>query len=418
MIIVASQAVLRGSHHIEKSFIYWFLTPWLGRGLLTSGGDKWRTRRRMLTPAFHFDILRGMVEVFREQAEVLIGVLDASADTKKPIDVFPLVSLCALDSICETAMGKKLHALKQSESTYVQAVFRISELIHHRQKFPWNWPDFIYSWLPDGRDHTRVLAELHNFTDSVIAERRVFLNDNPDVTDEQADSSKKRRLAFLDLLISARDEDGNHLSNMDIREEVDTFMFEGHDTTAAALAWSLHLIGSHPDVQARIHEELDRVLGSEPSPSFEQLKAHELPYLEMTLKEALRLFPSVPAISRVLDQDIDVCGYKIPAGLTVGLIPYAVHRDPKHWPDPEAFNPDRFLPENSANRHPYAYIPFSAGPRNCIGQRFAEFEERVVMASILKRFRIVSTQTRDQLAPLGEIILRPRDGVWVTLERR
>lgn len=145
-------------------------------------------------------------------------------------------------------------------------------------------------------------------------------------------------------------------------------MFEGHDTTAAAMCWALHLIGSHPDVQNKLHEELDRVLGDADTPTFEQLKAHELPYLEQVLKECLRLYPSVPAIGRELDHDLNVCGYEVPKTATVLLLSFLVHRDPKYWPDPHTFDPERFSPENSAHRHPYCYVPFSAGPRNCIGK--------------------------------------------------
>lgn len=161
---------------------------------------------------------------------------------------------------------------------------------------------------------------------------------------------------------------------------------QGHDTTSAGMNWALQLIGSHPECQAKVHQELDLVFGDDDDRDirFDDLK--NLNYLEMCIKEALRLYPSVPMFGRTLYEDCDISthlqnlkiklcqgyknlldGFNIPASTQLLFIPFAVHRDPKHWPDPEIFNPDRFLPENSVGRHPFAYLPFSAGARNCIG---------------------------------------------------
>ncbi|KAL6467406.1 hypothetical protein MHYP_G00252100 [Metynnis hypsauchen] len=203
----------------------------------------------------------------------------------------------------------------------------------------------------------------------------------------------------------------------DIQEEVDTFMFEGHDTTAAAMNWAVHLLGSHPDVQRKVHQELFEVFGESERPiNTEDLK--RLRYLECVIKEALRLFPSVPFFARSICEDTRIGGYKVPKGTNAIIMPYALHRDPRYFPDPEEFRPERFLPENSAGRHPYSYIPFSAGLRNCIGQRFALMEEKVILASILRYFDIEACQKREELRPVGELVLRPEQGIWITLQRR
>lgn len=184
----------------------------------------------------------------------------------------------------------------------------------------------------------------------------------------------KKRLAFLDLLLEMVDK--GTLTLQDVREEVDTFMFEGHDTTSAGMNWALQMLGSHPEYQAKVHQELDQVFGDDDDRDirFDDLK--NLNYLEMFIKEALRLYPSVPMFGRTLHEDCEINGFMVPASTQLLIIPFAVHRDPKHWPDPEIFDPDRFLPENSVGRHPFAYLPFSAGARNCIGQRFALMEEK------------------------------------------
>ncbi|ELW47048.1 Cytochrome P450 4V2 [Tupaia chinensis] len=177
--------------------------------------------------------------------------------------------------------------------------------------------------------------------------------------------SKNKRRAFLDLLLNVTDDEGNKLSHEDIREEVDTFMFEGHDTTAAAINWSLYLLGSYPEVQKKVDSELDEVFGQSDRPAnFEDLK--KLKYLECVIKETLRLFPSVPLFARTLNEDCEMGGYRIVKGTEAVIIPYALHRDPRYFPNPEEFQPERFFPENVQGRHPYSYVPFSAGPRNCI----------------------------------------------------
>lgn len=144
----------------------------------------------------------------------------------------------------------------------------------------------------------------------------------------------------------------------------------------------------------------------------------ELNYLECVLKESLRLFPSVPFFGRIISEDTKVGQYRLFQGDTAMVLAFMVHRDEKHWPNPEKFDPDRFLPENSIDRHPYAYIPFSAGRRNCIGQKFAQMEEKVLLANILRQFEIRSLKTTEELNPVGELIQRPLNGITIDLKLR
>ncbi|NWI96821.1 CP4V2 protein, partial [Pitta sordida] len=413
------EVILNSSKHIEKSYLYTFLHPWLGTGLLTSTGDKWRSRRKMITPTFHFAILNDFLEVMNEQGNILVEKLEKHVD-KEPFDVFLDITLCALDIICETAMGKNVGAQKNKNSNYVSAIYRMSDLIQQRQKSPWLWPDSLYILFKEGREHKRNLNILHNFTDTVIAEKAAELENTKQKehdNDAKSQGSVKKRKAFLDMLLNATDDEGNKLSYRDIREEVDTFMFEGHDTTAAAMNWVLYLLGHHPEVQKKVHRELDEVFDNTERPvTTEDLK--NLRYLECVVKEALRLFPSVPMFARTLREDCRIAGYQIPKGTNVLVLTYSLHRDPEIFPDPEEFRPERFLPENSKGRHPYAYVPFSAGPRNCIGQRFAQMEEKTLLALILRRFWVDSCQKPEELGLAGELILRPNNGIWIKLKRR
>lgn len=410
------EVILTSSKQINKSFMYKFLQPWLGLGLLTSTGTKWRSRRKLLTPTFHFTILEDFLDVMNEQANILVEKLENHVN-QGAFNCFVHITLCALDIICETAMGKNIGAQSNDDSEYVRTVYRMSDMIHRRMKMPWFWPDLWYLMFKEGREHRRGLKRLHTFTNNVIAERVNDMKAEEDCASAGTGYSKSRRKAFLDLLLSVTDEDGNRLSHKDIREEVDTFMFEGHDTTAAAINWSLYLLGSYPEVQRKVDKELDDMFGQSLRPvTLEDLK--KLKYLDCVIKETLRIFPSVPLFARNLSEDCEVAGYKISKGTQAVIIPYALHRDPKYFPDPEEFRPERFFPENSQGRHPYAYVPFSAGPRNCIGQKFAVMEEKTILACILRRFWVECNQKREELGLSGDLILRPNNGIWIKLKRR
>ncbi|XP_052773305.1 cytochrome P450 4V2-like [Mya arenaria] len=416
------EPLMNSSKHLDKSSDYDFLHSWLGTGLLTSTGEKWKMRRKLLTPTFHFKILHDFIGVFSDQSNILIEKMRAVADGKTTVDVFNDITLCALDIICETAMGRSVNAQKNSDSDYVRSVYKASEFTFIRQRSPWLWPDLLFNLIGPGKDYAKSLKILHGFTEKVIRERQEEFSKKytSDTTMEQLLEKKdhdkmegKQRLAFLDMLLCATS-DGEHMSFLDIREEVDTFMFEGHDTTAMAANWALHLIGTDPEVQKKVHQELDAVFGrSNRDAMMDDLK--ELKYLECCIKEALRLFPSVPVFGRSLTEDTTIGGVFLGKGTSALIVPAAIHMRDDIYPDPDKFDPDRFLTENSVKRHPYAYIPFSAGSRNCIGQKFAMLEEKVILSTIFRNFSVKSMQDREELCPLAELILRPGNGIKVVL---
>lgn len=188
---------------------------------------------------------------------------------------------------------------------------------------------------------------------------------------------------------------------------------QGHDTTSMAISFTLYLLGLYKDVQDKVCDELDGIFGDdrERPATVDDLK--DMRYLECVIKESHRLYPPVPLMARNVDADAEIMGHMIPRGSTLLTMPYMLHRDRRFFPEPEEFLPDRFLPENSAGRHPYAYIPFAAGPRNCIGQRFALQEEKVVVSTVLRHFRLHSPEHRDTIRLTWALVLRPMDGLRV-----
>ena len=225
-------------------------------------------------------------------------------------------------------------------------------------------------------------------------------------------------MVFMDTLIYQHIKDPISLTQENIREEVDTFMFEGHDTTGWAVTWATYLVGLHPEVQEKIHEELDQVFGLDFERDYTMDDLRALKYLECVVKEALRLYPSVPFYGRTTTKPTEIEGRIVPAGVQVGVMSFIIHRCPRHWPEPEKFKPERFTFENSIGRHPYAFVPFSAGPRNCIGQKFAHLEEKAMLASLFRRFKVTSLVPRDKIRILPAMVLKCQQQLKVQLEKR
>ncbi|XP_054930709.2 cytochrome P450 4c3-like isoform X2 [Dermacentor andersoni] len=357
------EELLTSNTILKKGHEYDLLGPWLGTGLLTSSGSKWRSRRKLLTPAFHFRILEDFLPAVNEQSKVLVHKL-GQLGKGRSCDIVPLVTLCALDIICDTIMGYTINAQSNQHSDYVQAIQVLGHSFTRRIESPLYWIDAIFRLSKPGRLFHQKIGDLHQFTLKVIRERKDELLSCPELQESLEETSLesdiygvkgKTRKPFLDILLREHIKDPENFTEEDVREEVDTFMFE----------------------------------------------------------ESQRLYPSVPFITRTCEQDVMIAGRKLPKGADIQVGIYNLHRDPEVFPKPEEFIPDRFLPENVKGRHPFAFVPFSAGPRNCIGQRFAMMEEKVVIANILRNYKLVSLHHRDKIRVMAELVLRPKSGLHV-----
>ncbi|XP_046449158.1 cytochrome P450 4c3-like isoform X2 [Daphnia pulex] len=418
------EPILVSQKLITKATEYSYLSPWLGNCMFLTTGARWKNRRRLLTPAFHFQILNSFVDVFNEKSDDCARQLNRAIDIHRDaeFDVFPIMTQCALDIICETSMGRQTRS-EEEKAIYVKNLHRIGQIVMERGIRPWLTFDWIYQFSTLGRENQRCVTALHAFTNQVIKDRREALKreaktsqDNNNVQEEKCDAPK--RLAFLDLLIKASETNAD-FNDDDIREEVDTVMFAGHDTTASAMTWFLYCIAKHPEHQQMVMEEVDQVFGGDAERPCSTQDAAQLKYLECCIKETLRLYPSVPAVMRSLTEDIDIGGYTLPAGVSVALMIYGMHHSPLVYPDPEAFKPERFLPENCVGRHPYAFIPFSAGPRNCIGQKYGILEIKIVLANLMRQFRFaVADMSQPMLTPSSEVVLKPKHGVPLIVSKR
>nr|WKR34927.1 cytochrome P450 CYP4Q84 [Monolepta hieroglyphica] len=398
------EQIISTTKNLEKGHLYNFLFRWLGEGLLTSTDSKWHTRRKILTPAFHFNILQQFLTIFNKETRLLVEVL--KNETEKPwTNVIPRISQFTLKSIVETSMGTSLNLENTEDKDYVKAIYKFGKSIAYRSTRPWMYYNsFYYMLIPAGWKEMKVIDVLHSFTNKIVAKKSENFEKFDVPADDDYNYSKRKKLAFLDLLLNSKFTDGI-IDDEGIKDEVNTFMFEGHDTTSSSICFTLMLLANHPNFQEQIYQEIITVLGdSDKDPDLNEL--NELKLMERFIKESLRLYPSVPLITRKHEKESYINEYLIPKDVELLIHIYDIHRNPKHWPDPERFDPDRFLPENCVGRHPYAYIPFSAGPRNCIGQRFAMLELKAVLCGILRNFVLEPVDTRDTIEMIIELVLR------------
>uniref|UniRef100_A0A8C0W3G7 Leukotriene-B4 omega-hydroxylase 3 n=1 Tax=Castor canadensis TaxID=51338 RepID=A0A8C0W3G7_CASCN len=399
---------------LKNTVFYSFLKPWLGDGLLLSSGDKWSCHRRMLTPAFHFNILKPYVKIFNDSTNVMHAKWQhLISEGKNRLDMFEHISLMTLDSLQKCIFSFESNC-QEKPSEYIATILELSALVAKRNHQLFLHMDFLYQLTPNGQRFRKACRLVHKFTDAVIQERHRTLPDEG-LDDFLLAKTKTKTLDFIDVLLLTKDEDGKTLSDEDIRAEVDTFMFGGHDTTASGLSWILYNLARHPEYQERCRQEVQELLRDRDPEEIEWDDLAQLPFLTMCIKESLRLHPPVTAISRCCSQDVALSdGRVIPKGVICIINIFGVHHNPAVWPDPEVYDPFRFDPDNIKNRSPMAFIPFAAGPRNCIGQTFAMSEMKVALALTLLRFRVLPDHAEPRRKP--ELILRAEGGLWLRVE--
>ncbi|CAL2051102.1 unnamed protein product [Caenorhabditis brenneri] len=408
----AVSKIVESMTELNKGDDYEFFLPWLGGGVLVEGfGERWRTHRKLLTPTFHFAKLEGYLEVFNSESKILIECLEKYADSGETVNMFEYIKRCALDIVCGAAMGTKVNAQSYHEHPYVKAVEGFNAMAIAHAINPLYQVSAIYWALGLQKKKDEFLNTMKTFTGDVIAERRAAI-----ASGEVEKETSKRKMNFLDILLNSGE--SNVLSAEDIRQEVDTFMFAGHDTTTTSLSWACWNLAHNPDIQEKVYEELIEIFGEDPNEDVTSEKMSKLDYTERMLKESKRVIAPVPAVQRKLINDMEIDGVIVPAGTNVGIAPLALHSNAYVFPDPEKFDPDRFLPDEVAKRNAYDYIPFSAGLRNCIGQKFAQMNEKVMLIHILKNFRLEPMAGYKSTKPTFEAVAKPSNGIPLKLIRR
>lgn len=371
------------------------LRPVLGEGLLLSEGEFWKRQRRLVQPAFHRERLAELASPITQLTADALERWDGLAGRGEPFDL-----AAELMRLVLTITGRVLFStdLSGAAGQVERAVTTLLQEINRRVFMPLPLPDFLP--LPGHLRQRAAIRVLDRVVRDIIGERHRRPGHADDV---------------LALLMEMRDaETGEGMSDTQLRDEVMTLMLAGHETTANALTWTFYLLQQHPEVEARLVEELDTVLG-ERVPTLQDLP--RLRYTARVFDEAMRLYPPAWLVSRVaLEADV-LGGYAIPRGAIVVMLPYVIHRHPAFWTQPEVFDPDRFLPERGEPRARYAWLPFGGGQRMCLGSGLALMEGQLVLAMVARRYAFQGVPGQ-RVEPQALVTLRPRYGLRVTARRR
>ena len=369
-----------------------------GNGLITSNGDFWLRQRRLMQPAFHRERINTLCDVIVQQTERILDPLETAARDGQTVNmVYEMMNL---------TMGVATQAMFGSQVQDVDG--QLSEAIAHLMRdttFRFEHPFYPPPRFPTGRNRqfSAALAHIDRLIYAIIDERRKHPGQHNDLLE-----------MMMDAQVEESELNGGEPSQMtdkQLRDECVTLLLAGFETTASSLCWTLTLLTRHPEVEARLRAEISEVLGDR-APGLEDIP--RLKYTQMVRDESMRLFPPAWLTERMPVKADVLCGYRIPAGITLAITQFVTHRHPEFWPDPEKFDPQRFSAENSRGRHEYAFFPFGGGGRQCLGKNLALLETTLVLAMLVQRFKF-ELEPGWQVARDAQLALRLKGGLRMRL---
>ncbi|MFO0592043.1 MAG: cytochrome P450 [Polyangiaceae bacterium] len=367
-----------------------------GEGLVASTGDLWRRQRKLMAPFYTPKGVQAYAELMIRDGARVVDRWEELAKRRAEVDIAEEMTFVTASIILKAMFStESMDSIRRTKSA-VEAMLAFAETPMTGVRLP--------LWVPTkkNRDYLEARDMIHRLITGLIAQRRGM--EESDWPDD-----------LLSRLMKARDEEtGRPMSDTLLRDESITTYFAGHETTARTMTFTWYALAANPGVASKLHAELDRVLGGR-LPTAEDLR--RLPYTLQVVKEVLRLYPAAPFYARDAIGATTIGDYEVPAGAAVMLSPYFTHRHPQFWDAPEVFDPDRWTPEREAGRHPYAYHPFAAGPRICIGNNFSLLESHLLLAMLGQRFE---PRLMPGYAPKWEMrgTLGIRNGLPMILEKR
>ena len=373
-----------------KSDDYKVLKHSLGNGLLTSEGEFWKKQRRIAQPAFHRKSMKKLLDTMITSTQAMVDKWSSRNELQITDEMqfitLDIVTKCLFGSALKPNLYEKIH-----EAVTVGNEFLSSKIMN---------PFTLPVWFPTAA--SRHYKKTRDFNNKVILD---IINTRANDPTEYHD--------LLSMLMNAEDEEtGEKMSPQPLLDEALTIFVAGHETTANALSWTFYLLSQHPDKLQKLQQELQEVLQGE-APSFETLRGLE--YTQMVLEESMRLYPPAWSIGRKVVQDTELCGHALPKGAGLILDVYTMHRHPNFWDNPHTFEPERFHPSQKKGRHKYAFIPFGAGQRMCIGNNFAMMEMKIILAMVFQKFSLTLSPNAPIVEPEPLVTLRPKNGILMDI---
>ncbi|XP_058449853.1 cytochrome P450 4c21-like isoform X4 [Malaya genurostris] len=403
--------VLTSSASMEKPYVYYFLR--VMRGLLTAEYDIWKVHRKVLNPTFNTRILNSFIPIFTDCVGKMIERMYEHDDPTKAVNILEYTSPCTLGMICRTSLGGKVLE-REGTKEFIEGLEVILHNVGLRMFNANLHPEIVYRFTRFYRNEMKARKFCYAFTDKIIIEKQAEFdklkqkndsnnnsnglsngqidqmnnNNNNENPEEDDELSYKKPQIFIDQLMTIPLPDGKPFSHSEITDHIYTMIAAGNETSATQAAHTALLIAMHPEVQERAVAELKEVM-----PTADTCYSHEvlkqLVYMERIIKESQRLCPVAAVFGRRTLADLQLDEFVIPKGNIFILNVFALHRRKEFWgEDADKFDPDRFLPENSKNRHPYAYLPFSGGARSCIGNRYAMMSLKTIISEMLRNFKL------------------------------
>ncbi|GAB7095769.1 cytochrome P450 [Halolamina litorea] len=366
----------------------------LGQGLLLSEGETWQRQRKLAQPAFDMRRLSGMADRIVDHTETRL----AEWDDGEQINVEEEMTTVTIDVILDLMMGVEL---SRQRLDHVREQLEPLGMRFEPNPVRFALPEWVP--MPGDAEFDAAVDELERVIDEIVTERRAEIRQE-DSTDAPMD--------FLSILVRAQE--AGDQTDRQLRDEMMTMLLAGHDTTALTLTYTWYLLSQHPEVERRLHEEVDAVIDGT-RPTVDDIR--DLEYTEWVIKEAMRLYPPVYTIFRQPTEPVEVGGYTVPDTASIMLPQWAVHRSDRYWDDPETFDPERWRPERVRERPRFAYFPFGGGPRHCIGKHLAMLEARSIIATTASRYRL-EFEGETPLELLPTLTAHPRNGMPMRVERR
>ncbi|XP_060064390.1 cytochrome P450 3A24-like [Ylistrum balloti] len=398
--------------------------PMIQESLLSIKDDHWRFVRNIITPTFSGKKLREMKPLIRQAQDILLENLETKANNNEDTNLKETFGAFTLDVIARTSFGLEINSQKDPNDPFIKHAKTYSDstiigvLLAIYMFFP------FLTWLPRflqfiGINLTKKSTDFFvSVTGAALKERRQNPGNHTDFLEIMANAqAANEESPKTENMATGKWSSGrNALSDKEIMSQALLFFLAGYETTALTLTFVFYHLAVHEDICDKVIQEIDDNLGKE-SPDFDNIK--KLTYMDMVIDETLRIFPPGSRIDRIASRDVTIGNVKVPKGMIINIPVGAIHMDSEYWPDPEKFDPERFTEEAKADRDPYTYLPFGAGPRNCIGMRLAVMEQKMCIVSVLQSFRPVRSARTDCPPKISKMGNTPtEEGLWIKFEKR
>ncbi|KAI4465287.1 cytochrome p450 family 4 [Holotrichia oblita] len=369
------------SKSIKKSVAYDLGRIFLGDGIIVSDGEQWKIQRKLLNPAFHYNILEKYVTIFNAQSDRMMNIFENEI-TKDSTETLKHLIEYALSTAYETSIGTSFEDVKDKMPFYIESSIKNISVMYDRFCSPLYHFDFFYKFSKNYRTEKQVRRNINELIDTVVRQRKESFSHGS--IGECEEFENKSRPQLLDLLLQYESNNYFYTQKL-LRDEIHTVIIAATDTTSTGLAYTMQLLADHPEVQEKAFREVQQIYLQQSQYATTISDLSKMVYLHAVIQETMRLYPPVPYLTKLLTEDVEYDDMILKKGLTIIVVNCELHRNPKYFVEPHKFMPERFLTERNDDSHAYSYIPFSAGPRSCIVVTNSDMEKEKIVPDVIDK---------------------------------